>query len=318
MIDLNIIFMGTPDFAVPILEMLVEEKYEVKAVVSQPDRPKGRKRVLTPPPVKEAAERLGLPVLQPEKIRSADSIEAIRQYEPDLIVTAAYGQLVPKTLLDMPRLGCINVHASLLPKYRGGAPIQHAIIRGEDVTGVTIMYMAEGLDTGDMISKVEVPILDEDTSGTLFSKLSKAGTELLKQTLPELIADKLQAVPQDDSQAILAPNLRREDERIDWSRSARDIYNQIRGLNPMPGAFTLLDGKVLKVWQASLDDSTAALDKAASVTPGTTLDVTSEGIQVAAGKGTIWLKVIQPAGKKAMEAGPYGRSTGWPSGTKLD
>ncbi|WP_010269789.1 methionyl-tRNA formyltransferase [Paenibacillus senegalensis] len=315
---MNIVFMGTPDFAVPILEMLVDNGYPVKAVVSQPDRPKGRKRVLTPPPVKEAAQRLGIPVLQPEKIREEDAIEAIRHYEPDLIITAAYGQLVPKKLLFMPRLGCINVHASLLPKYRGGAPIQHAIIRGESVTGVTIMYMAEGLDTGDMISKAEVPILDEDTSGTLFSKLSQAGAELLKQTLPDLLAGKVQAVPQDDSQATLAPNLRREDERIDWSRTARDIYNQIRGLNPMPGAFTLLDGKVLKVWEASLDDSKAAVDKASSAAPGTILTVSAEGIQVAAGEGALWLKIIQPAGKKAMDAGPYGRSAQWQPGAKLD
>lgn len=315
---MNIIFMGTPDFAVPILEMLVDSDYPVRAVISQPDRPKGRKRILTPPPVKQAAERLGLPVLQPEKIRSKESIEELRQYEPDLIITAAYGQLVPKAILDMPRFGCINVHASLLPKYRGGAPIQHAIIRGEQVTGVTIMYMAEGLDTGDMIRKVEVPISDEDTSGTLFAKLSEAGTRLLQETLPDLLAGRIEAEPQDDSQAVLAPNLRREDERIDWSRPARDIYNQIRGLHPMPGAFTTLQGKVLKVWEALKPDGEVTGRYPAKQEPGMILEMAPQGILVAAGEGAIWLTIVQPAGKKAMEAGQFGRSAQLPAGTKLE
>ncbi|GIP32952.1 methionyl-tRNA formyltransferase [Paenibacillus sp. J2TS4] len=322
---MNIVFMGTPDFAVPSLEMLLDNHYPVKAVVTQPDRPKGRKRTLTPPPVKQAAELRGLPVLQPERIRREEAVEQIRQLEPDLIVTAAYGQLVPKSILELPRYGCINVHASLLPKYRGGAPIQHAILRGEKVTGVTIMYMAEGLDTGDMISRVEVPITDDDTAGTLFDKLSLAGAELLKRTLPDLLAGKVQAVPQDHEQATLAPNIRREDERIDWSRPANELYNQIRGLNPMPGAFTTWNGQVLKIWAsrkpegagpgAALGGIAGERDHAAA--PGTVLKALPEGLEVATGQGSLWLTVIQPAGKKAMDVAQVLRGTNLPEGTIL-
>ncbi|SHE11630.1 methionyl-tRNA formyltransferase [Chlamydia abortus] len=313
---MNIVFMGTPDFAVPSLKMLLENNYPVKAVVTQPDRPKGRKRVLTAPPVKEVALAHGLPVLQPERIRAAEAVGQIRDLEPDLIVTAAYGQIVPKSLLELPRHGCINVHASLLPKYRGGAPIQHAILRGEKVTGVTIMYMAEGLDTGDMISRVEVPIEDEDTAGTLFDKLSLAGADLLKRTLPDLLAGRIQAVPQDHGQATLAPNIRREDERIDWSRPAAELYNQIRGLNPMPGAFTTWNGEVLKIW-ASRKPVSDVQKKQSAAAPGTILQALPEGIEVATGQGSLWLTVIQPAGKKAMEVAQVLRGTHLPPGTVL-
>jgi len=180
-IDLNIVFMGTPEFAVPSLDMLMAEGYHVVGVVTQPDKPQGRKKVLTPTPVKAAAERHGLPVFQPVKLRDPEAVARLAEWKPDLIVTAAFGQILPKAVLDMPVRGCVNVHGSLLPKYRGGAPIQRSIINGESVTGVTLMYMAEGLDTGDMISRVEVPITDEDTSGTMFAKLSEAGSKLLQR-----------------------------------------------------------------------------------------------------------------------------------------
>lgn len=318
---MNIIFMGTPDFAVPSLRLLLQEGYNVTAVVTQPDRPKGRKRVLTPPPVKVEAEKHGIPVLQPEKLRHADSVEVLRQLKPDLIITAAYGQILPKSVLELPEFGCINIHASLLPKYRGGAPIHHAILRGEQVTGVTIMYMAEGLDTGDMISKVEVAIEDTDTTGTMFEKLSLAGADLLKSTLPDLLAGRLQAVAQNEAEALYSPNIRREDELIDWSRTALEIWNQIRGLNPFPGAYTLWNGEVMKVWasanpKADQPKRRSAVE-AVGVTPGTVLNSSEQGLEVMTGDGTLWLTEIQPSGKKAMQVSEFIRGVKISEGTVL-
>ncbi|SEF55674.1 methionyl-tRNA formyltransferase [Paenibacillus sp. UNC499MF] len=317
---MKLIFMGTPDFAVPSLRALIEGGYEVAAVVTQPDRLKGRKRVLTPPPVKVEAEKHGIPVFQPEKLRTSDTVDEIRRIAPDLIVTAAYGQILPKAVLDIPRLGCINIHASLLPKYRGGAPIHHAIIQGEQVTGVTIMYMAVGLDTGDMISKVEVPIGDDDTTGTMFDKLSLAGAELLKRTLPELIAGTARAVPQDDSQAIYSPNINREDEKIDWSRSSKDIWNLVRGLNPFPGAYTTWNGEILKVWVCKKPggpEQGATGSQAAGLKPGTVIEAGDDGIEVATGDGSLKLLNVQPAGKKAMDAAQLARGGAMKQGTVL-
>ncbi|MBD0379345.1 methionyl-tRNA formyltransferase [Paenibacillus sp. WST5] len=313
--------MGTPDFAVPSLRLLLEEGYNVTTVVTQPDRPKGRKRVLTPPPVKVEAEKHNIPVLQPEKLRHADSVEVLRQLKPDLIVTAAYGQILPKSVLELPKFGCINIHASLLPKYRGGAPIHHAILRGEQVTGVTIMYMAEGLDTGDMISKVEEAIEDTDTTGTMFEKLSLAGADLLKRTLPDLLAGRIQAVKQNEADAVYSPNIRREDELIDWSRSAVEIWNQVRGLNPFPGAYTLWNGEVMKVW--SCVNPKEEVPKSRQVTqaggakpaPGTVLNSTELGLEVMTGGGTLWLTEIQPSGKKAMQVSELIRGVKIPDGT---
>ncbi|WP_235549881.1 methionyl-tRNA formyltransferase [Paenibacillus sp. Soil766] len=312
---MNIIFMGTPDFAVPSLQALLEEGYNVTTVVTQPDRPKGRKRVLTPTPVKVEAEKHGIPVLQPVKLREADSVEQIRQLAPDLIVTAAYGQILPKSVLDVPKYGCINIHASLLPKYRGGAPIHHAVMRGEAETGVTIMYMAVGLDTGDMISHVALPIEDTDTTGMLFDKLSIAGADLLKRTLPDLLAGRIEAVPQNEADAIYSPNIRREDELLDWSRSATELWNHIRGLNPYPGAYTFWNGDVLKVW-ASLKPEQAGQDQSGAA-PGTVLSCSEQGIEVMTGAGTLWLTEIQPAGKKAMPVSEFIRGVRIPAGTVL-
>ncbi|MGO4541010.1 methionyl-tRNA formyltransferase [Paenibacillus sp. 2TAB19] len=311
---MRIVFMGTPEFAVPSLKLLLEQNYEVVAVVSQPDRPKGRKKTPTPPPVKEAALSLGLPVLQPERMRSAEAAAAIAELAPDLIVTAAYGQILPKAVLDVPRLGCINVHGSLLPKYRGGAPIQRSIINGEDKTGVTIMYMAEGLDTGDMISSVEVAIEEHDTSGTLFEKLSAAGAELLGRTLPSIVDGTAVAVPQNNEEATYAPNLTRDDERIDWSKSARAIYNQVRGLSPMAGAFTYLGGEVFKVWSCS----PAANGDKAGATPGTIIRTDNTGITVQTGQGQLLLTNIQPAGKKAMAAAEWLKGARIEAGSSFD
>jgi methionyl-tRNA formyltransferase len=310
----RILFMGTPEFAVPALQVLLNGGYDVVGVVTQPDRPKGRKRVLTPTPVKEEALKHDLLVLQPEKLRQPESVEAIRQLAPDLIVTAAYGQILPKSILDMPKHGCINIHASLLPKYRGGAPIHYAVMHGEKVTGVTIMYMEVGLDTGDMISKVEVPIGEQDTTGSMFSKLSVAGAELLEKTLPDLLAGRIQAVPQDDSEAIYSPNISREDEKIDWSKSAREIHNQVRGLNPFPGAFTIWNGENLKVWRSEVSSVNVADGSAA---PGTVVGLTDNGIVVQTGDGQLMLSEIQPAGKKAMEAKQFLLGSSMERGTVL-
>ena len=227
----KIIFMGTPPFSVPILTMLHEEGYDIVGVVTQPDRPVGRKRVMTPTPVKEEALRLGLPVYQPDRLSKSEELEQLINLQPDLIVTAAYGQIVPNELLDVPRLRSVNVHASLLPKYRGGAPIHQAIIDGERETGVTIMYMEEKLDAGNMIAKRAIPITDEDDTGTMFDKLSLVGRDLLKETMPAIIAGTNDSIPQDESLVTFASNITREQERIDWNKSARQIFNHVRGLH---------------------------------------------------------------------------------------
>lgn len=311
---MNIVFMGTPQFAVPSLLQMVEKGYSIKGVVTQPDRPKGRKRILTPPPVKEAAVKLGLPVMQPERLRAPEAVAELALWQPDLIVTAAYGQILPKEVLDMPKLGCINVHASLLPKYRGGAPIHHAIMNGESETGVTIMYMAEGLDTGDMIAKEAVKITDEDNVGTMFEKLADVGAKLLIKTLPDLLAGQAPRIPQAESEATYAPNITREQERIDWSRSARDIFNHVRGLNPWPVAFTTWNGEVLKVWQCQ---ELPYESGDASIAPGTVFALSNAGIDVKCGEGAVRITQLQPAGKKAMLATDFVRGGKMEKGTVL-
>ncbi|MNB66709.1 Methionyl-tRNA formyltransferase [compost metagenome] len=323
---MKIVFMGTPQFAVPCLRMLVEEGFEVAAVVTQPDRPQGRKKVLTPSPVKAAALELGLPVLQPERMRRPEAVAELAAYEPELIVTAAYGQILPKAVLDLPARGCVNVHGSLLPKYRGGAPIQRSIIDGEKVTGITLMYMAEGIDTGDMIAKIEVPIGDDDTSGTMFEKLSLAGRDLLKEWMPRLLKGPVATEKQDDSLAIYAPNLSRDDEKIDWNAGSREIYNRIRGLVPYSGGFTLWNGETFKVWQAANPDGQALSGSIlveegsgeAETVPGTVLSAGPKGIEVKTGDGSLLLLQVQPAGKKAMNAGDFARGGLMKSGTVLE
>ncbi|MGR6897869.1 methionyl-tRNA formyltransferase [Rummeliibacillus sp. TYF-LIM-RU47] len=296
----SIVFMGTPDFSVPILRMIQEEGYSIQAVVTQPDRPVGRKRVLTPPPVKKAAVELGLPVIQPERLKGSEELKQIIDLQPDLIVTAAFGQLLPKELLETPRLGCINVHASLLPKYRGGAPIHQAVIDGEKETGVTIMYMAEKLDAGDIIAKQAMPIEEDDTTGTLFDKLSIIGRDLLKDTLPSIIEGTNERIPQDESKVSFARNISREQERIDWSQNSTAIYNQIRGLHPWPIAYTTLDNQNVKIWWAKKSTATH------TEKPGTVIAIGKKSFTVATGEGqAIDILDLQPAGKKQMEAVNY-------------
>lgn len=303
---MRIVFIGTPDFAVPCLRKLVEEKYNVVAVVTQPDRPNGRKKQLAAPPVKEAALLLGLPVLQPEKLK-VDGVQDILDYKPDLIVTAAFGQILPKELIEYPAYGCINVHASLLPQYRGGAPIHKSIIDGQTETGVTIMYMVEKLDAGDMLSQVRVPIEDTDNVGTMHDKLSRAGAKLLLETIPKLLDGTIQPIPQDEAKVTYAWNIKREDERLDWTRSARELFNHVRGLYPWPVAYTVVEGdnQTVKVWAASvlMEDTTNHQE------PGTILSVAPEGIDVQTGQGVLRLTHIQPAGKKAMAVADYVRGS---------
>lgn len=305
---MNIVFMGTPQFAVPSLEMLIEEGYNIAGVVTQPDRPQGRKKVLTPTPVKEAALKHGIPVLQPQRLRNPEAVLDVAALKPDLIVTAAFGQILPKAVLDLPRHGCLNVHGSLLPKYRGGAPIQRAIINGEQETGITLMYMAEGLDTGDMIAKSALPIAADDTSGTLFEKLSIAGAQLLKEQLPLILEGRAERIPQNDAESTYAKNLTREDEKINWSAGSEEIRNQVRGLSPFAGGFTLWNGDVFKVWGVRVQGRVQEhAGKAEGQAPGTVLHVSEQGIEVKTGDGSVLLTRIQPAGKKAMEAAEFVR-----------
>ena len=301
----KIVFMGTPDFSVPVLQTIIEDGYEVIAAVTQPDRPVGRKRVMTPPPVKVEAQKHGIPVYQPEKIRDPKELEKILALKPDLVVTAAFGQILPNELLEAPKLGCINVHASLLPELRGGAPIHYSILEGKEKTGITIMYMAEKLDAGDILTQVEVPIEEDDNVGTLHDKLSAAGSRLLSETLPKLINGELESIPQDHSKATFAPNIKREQEKIDWSAGGEDIYNKIRGLNPWPVAYTTMDGKVMKIWKGEKAES----DKAAK--PGEIVAVAEDGFYVQTGNRTaIKVTELQPAGKKKMTAFDYLRGAG--------
>lgn len=301
----SIIFMGTPAFSAPILRMLVEEGYNVKAVVTQPDRPVGRKKVLTAPPVKEEAIELGLPVIQPNKLKGSEELEQIIALKPDLIITAAFGQILPKELLDVPELGCINVHASLLPAYRGGAPIHQAIIDGQSKTGVTIMYMEEKLDAGDIISQSEISIEHTDDTGQLFEKLSAVGSNLLKETLPSIIAKENNRTKQDDSLVTFAKNISREQERMDWNNSALQLHNQIRGLHPWPVAYTTLEGQVVKIWKAD------TINTQTNEKPGTVVKIESDYFVVQTGKSdAIRINELQPAGKKKMSAEDYLRGVG--------
>lgn len=294
---ISIVFMGTPAFSAPILRMLHEQGYDIKAVVTQPDRPVGRKRVLTPPPVKAEAVALGLPVIQPEKLRGSAELQQIIDLQADLVVTAAFGQILPKALLDAPRLGCINVHASLLPKYRGGAPIHQAIIDGEKETGVTIMYMAEKLDAGDIIAQQAIAIEADDHTGAMFDKLSIVGRDLLQVTLPSIIAGTNERIVQDETQVTFASNISREQERIDWSKTATEVYNQVRGLHPWPTAYTTLDGATIKIWWAQ--------PATTSGTPGEVVAIHKDYFEIAATEGSVAVYDLQPSGKKRMSAEDY-------------
>lgn len=294
----KIVFMGTPKFAVPILEMLIEN-FGVDLVITQPDKKVGRKKVLTAPPVKILAEEKGIRVLQPEKISGDEDVLAeLKELNPDIIITAAYGQLVPESILEIPKYKCINVHGSLLPKLRGGAPIQYSILEDHRKTGITIMYMVKKLDAGDMISKVEVDILDSDNYESLHDKLSIAGRDLLKETLPNIFTGNIAPEKQDDSLATFARNILREDEKIDWNKSAGQIFNQIRALDPTPGAFTYLDENVLKIWNSEVVDLE---ENFSSKKVGTIIKQDKKHIYLLCGENTVLkVKELQISGKKRM------------------
>lgn len=308
----KIVFMGTPDFSVPVLQRMIADGYEVIGVVTQPDRPVGRKKILTPPPVKVEAEKHGIPVYQPEKIRQRDEMERIIALSPDLIVTAAFGQILPKELLDSPKHGCINVHASLLPELRGGAPMHYAIIQGKQKTGITIMYMVEKLDAGDMLTQVEVPITDSDTVGTLHDKLSAAGAKLLSETLPKLLKGELVSTPQREEEATFAYTIKREQEEIDWKKTGEEVYNHVRGLNPWPVAYTTHHGSVMKIWWVEKKQQYPA------ATPGEIIAIEADGFIVGTGNGTA-VKIIelQPSGKKRMKASDFLRGAKLEIGDRL-
>lgn len=293
--NLKIVFMGTPDFAVPCLKTL-NENYEVIAVITQPDRPKGRGQKLTPSPIKEYALEHNLTVLQPEKIKTSETEEQLKKLAPDLIVVVAFGQILSKAILDIPQLGCINVHASLLPKYRGAAPIHWSIINGETKTGITTMYMDVGLDTGDMILKEEVSISAKMNTGELHDTLMNIGAKTLLQTIKQIAEGSVVRNKQNDAEASYAPLLTKELERINWLLPAQEIYNLVRGLNPWPVAFSIFKGKKLKIWQ------TKVIDNVTIGEIGTVLSLTETGFTVQTGKGILEILELQPESKRKMNA----------------
>lgn len=292
---MKIVFMGTPDFSVNALENIVKAGHDVVGVITQPDKPKGRGGKMQYTPVKEKALELGIDVYQPQRVKETEFIEKLKEMNPDAIVVIAFGQILPKAILDMPKYGCINVHASLLPKYRGAAPIQWSVIDGEKETGVTTMYMNEGLDTGDIIDKVVVPIDKKETGGSLFDKLAIEGGKLILKTLIELENGTAVRTPQDDSKSNYAGMINKQLGKIDFNKSANEIERLIRGLNPWPSAYTKMDGKTLKIWDADVDDSEN--DSA----PGTITEVGKDFIRVATGKGSLKILELQLEGKKRMK-----------------
>jgi methionyl-tRNA formyltransferase len=294
---LRALFMGTPDFAVPCLEMLVKEGYYIAAVVTQPDRPKGRGQKLANSPVKETALAYNLPVLQPESIRTDDFYNQITALAPDIIIVVAFGHFLPKRILDIPAYGCINVHASLLPQYRGSAPIHWAIINGETITGITTMYMDVGMDTGDMILKAELPILPTDTTGSLHDKLKDLGAAVLADTLKQIAAGHAPRHLQNEAEATYARMLDRDTERIDWHQPAVALHNLVRGLNPWPVAYCSFQNKSMKIWKTNVYDESQPCTE-----PGRVVQITKEGLVVETGKGTIELLEVQPESKRRMKA----------------
>ena len=295
---MRIVFMGTPDFAVGSLQALCESgKHEILAVVTQPDRPKGRGNKLLQTPVKEYALEQGLTVYQPQKVKTPEFVELLHDLQPELIVVAAFGQFLSKEILELPKYGCINVHASLLPKYRGAAPIQYAIIKGEKESGVTIMQMDIGMDTGAMLDKVVVPIAENTTMGELHDALREQGAALLLQVIDKIAAGTAVAEPQDNEQATYATLLDRSMEHIDWSKTAQEVHNLIRGFNPAPSTFTKLpNGKSLKIWGSKMTD------KSSAAAAGTVIETGKHSFFVACGEGVLEITEVQPESKKRMPA----------------
>lgn len=296
---MKVVYMGTPDFAVYALESIVKAGHEVQAVITQPDKAKGRSKALVPTPVKAKAMEYNIPVYQPEKLREEENVKLLVDINPDIIVVAAYGQILPESILNIPKYGCINIHASLLPKYRGAAPIEWSIIDGEKVTGVTTMYMEKGLDTGDMIEKVEIPIESDDTGETLHDKLAEAGAKLIISTMEKLEAGTATKTKQNNEDSCYASMLNKDMGNIDFTKSATEIERLIRGLIPWPCAYTKIDGKGVKIYKAQV----CSVPEDAK--PGEIVEVTKKTFTIACGKDGIIIKNLQPEGKKPMDTVAY-------------
>ena len=297
---MRVIFMGTPDFATGTLEEIVKAGHEVAGVVTQPDKPKGRGKTMMPTPVKETALKYNLPVYQPKKVREPEFVELLRSLKPDVMVVAAFGQIITKEILEMPKHGCINVHASLLPAYRGAAPIQWAVINGDKESGVTIMQMDEGIDTGDMIEKAVVPIAEDETGGSLFDKLSHTGAKLCVKVLRDL--EEGTAVREKQPEESTTPYAKMIDKKmgeVDWKKSAKEIEQLIRGLNPWPSAYTKVHGKTLKLWRAKV------LLETSQMNPGQIVKVTKDSLAVQTGQGMLEIQELQLEGKKRMDTSSF-------------
>ena len=302
---MKIVFMGTPDLAAEVLDTMMKSGCEVTLAVTQPDRPKGRGKSVIKTPVHECADRWGIPVFSPVRVKRPEAVERLREEAPDLIVVAAFGQILSKEILDLPRLGCVNVHASLLPAYRGAAPIQWAVINGEEKSGVTIMQMDKGLDTGDILLQEEIPLASDETGESLYNKMARLGGELLVKALPMIEQGTLTPTKQDDSASCYAPMLKKEMGNIDWSMPAVQIERLVRGLNSWPGAYTFMNGKMLKIWGAQAGDnaaSGASDESACEAVPGTVTGTDKKAIYVKCGEGVLALTEVQYEGKKRMSA----------------
>ncbi len=292
---MNILFMGTPDFAVPCLEALIKESYSICGIVTQPDKPKGRGHKLTPPAVKECALKYNLPVFQPETLKNDSFLEELKTLNPDIIIVVAYGKILPKYIIDYPKFGCINIHGSLLPKYRGAAPIQRAVIDGEEETGVTSMLMDEGLDTGDMLLTQKTKIGEYETAGELFDRLSFIGADVLIKTLEKIKAGSIIRTPQNDAESTYAKMLDKSTGKIDWNKSAAEIFSLVKGTNPYPVAHTSYKGMVLKIFACTVGEKSSGK-------PGEILGTTDKKIQVACGDGlSVLISEVQLLGKKRMD-----------------
>ena len=309
---MHIVFMGTPDFSVPALEALVKGGHQVIAAVTQPDKPKGRGKAVLMTPVKEKALEMGIPVYQPVKVREPEFVKTLADLAPDVIVVVAFGQILPKSILEIPRYGCVNIHASLLPKYRGAAPIQWAVIDGEKETGVTTMFMNEGLDTGDMLEKEVVPLDPKETGGSLHDKLSAVGGRLILSTLKGLEDGTLKGTPQTDEGSCYAKMLKKSLGDIDWTMDGAAIERLKRGLNPRPSAYTSLHGKTLKIWDADVTD------REYGVEPGTVAEVSKDQLIIQTGKGSLSVRSLQLEGKKRMDIQDFLRGYSLEKGTVLE
>lgn len=309
---MRVIFMGTPDFAVGTLEAIIKAGHEVALVVTQPDKPKGRGKAMQAPPVKECALSYNLEVYQPKRVREPECIAYLAKYEPEMIIVAAFGQILPKEILDMPKFGCVNVHASLLPKYRGAAPIQWAVINGDEISGVTTMRMDVGLDTGDMIEKAEVVLCEEETGGSLFDRLAQVGAELCVHTMQSIEEGKATYTPQKEEDATHVGMISKQMGDINWEDSAVVIERLIRGLNPWPSAYTKLNGKTLKIWKATVEEGGDAS------LAGTVCTVNKKELKIQTGNGILSLKEVQLEGKKRMDIEAFLRGYEITEGTKLN